>query len=51
MLPLGSSGIVTVFDITLKPRIDEALSKATKVDEEEVDPASVERVKDAAAKA
>ena len=51
VLPVGSSGIVTVFDVTLKPRIDEALSKATKVDEEEVDPASVERVKDAAAKA
>jgi uncharacterized membrane protein len=51
VLPPGSSGIVTVFDITLKPKVDEALSKASKVDEEEVDAASVERAKEAAAKA
>jgi uncharacterized membrane protein len=50
VLPAGSSGIVTVFDITLKPKVDEALAKASKVDEEEVDPASVEQVKEAAAK-
>jgi uncharacterized membrane protein len=50
VLPIGSSGIVTVFDVTLKPKVDDALSKAAKVDEEEIDGASVERVKDAAAK-
>lgn len=49
VLPPGSSGIVTVFDITWKPKVDEALSKASKVDEEEVDGASVEHVKEAAA--
>jgi uncharacterized membrane protein len=51
VLPPGSSGIVTIFDITVKPKVDKALSKASKVDEEEVDPASVERAKEAAAKA
>ena len=49
VLPPGSSGIVTVFDVTVKPKVDEALSKATKVDEEEVDAASVEQAKEAAA--
>ena len=48
VLPAGSSGIVTVFDVNVKPKVDEALSKASKVDEEEVDAASVEKVKDAA---
>ncbi len=51
VLPPGSSGIVTIFDITLKPKVDAALSKASKVDEEEVDPKSVEQAKEAAAKA
>lgn len=51
VLPAGSSGIVTVFDVTLKPKVDEALSKASKVDKEDVDAASVEKVKEAAAKA
>ena len=50
VLPPGSSGIVTIFDVTIKPKIDAALSKASKVDEEEVDAASVEQAKEAAAK-
>jgi uncharacterized membrane protein len=50
VLPVGSSGIVTVFDITLKPKVDKALSKASKVDEEEVDPESVEKAKEEAGK-
>jgi uncharacterized membrane protein len=49
-LPIGSSGIITVFDVTLKEKVDKALSKAAKVDEEEVDAKSVEHIKDAAAK-
>ena len=48
VLPAGSSGIVTVFDVNVKPKVDQALSKASKVDEEEVDAASVEKVQDAA---
>ena len=48
VLPPGSSGIVTVFDVTWKPKIDEALAKADKVDQEEVDADSVEKVKEAA---
>lgn len=50
VLPPGSSGIVTVFDITWKPKVDEALAQASKVDEEQVDADSVEQVKEAAAK-
>jgi uncharacterized membrane protein len=50
VLPPGSSGIVTVFDITWKPKVDEALAKASKVDEEQVDADSVEQVKEAAKK-
>jgi uncharacterized membrane protein len=49
-LPNNSSGIITVFDITIKDKVDEALKDAKKVDEEEVDPESVEKVKEAAAK-
>lgn len=48
VLPPGSSGIVTVFDITWKPKVDEALAKASMVDEEQVDADSVEQVKEAA---
>jgi uncharacterized membrane protein len=50
VLPPGSSGIVTVFDITWKPKVDEALAKASKVDEEQVKADSVEQVKEAAEK-
>ena len=50
VLPPGSSGIVTIFDVTVKPKVDAALSKASKVDEEEVDAASVEQAKEEAAK-
>jgi uncharacterized membrane protein len=50
VLPMGSSGVITVFDITVKPKIDKALGKAKKVDEEEVDAASVDKLKEAAAK-
>ena len=51
VLPSGSSGVIAVFDVTLKPKVEEALSKASKVDEEEVDAKSVEQAKEAAAKA
>ena len=43
--------MIAIFDVTLKPKVEEALSKATKVDEEEVDAKSVEQAKEAAAKA
>ncbi len=48
VLPAGSSGIVTVFDVTWKPKVDEALSDAANVDDEEVDAESVDRAKGAA---
>jgi uncharacterized membrane protein len=51
VLPSGSSGVIAVFDVTLKPKVAAALSKATTVDEEEVDAKSVEQAKEAAAKA
>jgi uncharacterized membrane protein len=49
ILPAGSSGIVALFDVTWKPKVDETLSKASKVDSEEVDADSAKPVKDAAA--
>ena len=51
VLPPGSSGIIAMFDITWKPKVDETLTKASKIDKEEVDAASAEAVKEAAAKA
>ncbi len=48
VLPPDSSGIVAVFDVTWKPKVDDTLSKATKVDEEAVDADSVEQMKEAA---
>ena len=51
VLPPGSSGIITLFDITWKPKIDEALSKASKIDEEAVDADSAAKLKEEAAKA
>ena len=50
-LPSGSSGVIAIFDVRLKPKVEEALSKASKVDEEEVDAKSLEQAKEAAAKA
>jgi uncharacterized membrane protein len=50
-LPNNSSGIITVFDITIKDKVDKALKDAKKVDEDEVDAESVEQVKEQAAKA
>jgi uncharacterized membrane protein len=51
VLPPGSSGIITLFDVTWKPKVDEALSKASKVDQEDVSAKSAQELKDAAAKA
>ena len=50
-LPSGTSGIIALFDITWKPKVDEALKNATKVDQEEVSPESAEELKKAASKA
>jgi uncharacterized membrane protein len=46
--PVGSSGIVAVFDEVWVAQVDTALAKAAKVDREQVDPDSVEQVKEAA---
>ena len=51
VLPPGSSGIITLFDITWKPKVDEALSKASKIDEEDVDADSAAKLKEEASKA
>jgi len=51
VLPPGSSGIITLFDITWKPKVDEALSKASKIDEEDVDAESAAKLKEEASKA
>ena len=51
VLPPGSSGIITLFDITWKPKVDEALSKASKIDQEDVDADSAAKLKEEAAKA
>ena len=51
MLPAGTSGIIAMFDITWKPKVDETLTNASKIDKEEVSPESAAKLKDAAAKA
>ena len=51
VLPPGSSGIIAMFDITWKPKVDEALKNASKIDEEEVSPESAAKLKEEAAKA
>ena len=50
-LPAGTSGIIALFDITWKPKVDEALTKAKTIDKEEVSPESAKELKEAAAKA
>ena len=50
VLPPGSSGIITLFDITWKPKVDETLTKAKSIDREEVSPESAEELKKAASK-
>ena len=47
----GTSGIIAMFDITWKPKVDEALKNASKIDEEEVSPESAAKLKDEAAMA
>ncbi len=51
VLPPGTSGIIAMFDITWKPRVDDALKNASKIDEEEVSPESAAKLKEEAAKA
>jgi uncharacterized membrane protein len=51
VLPAGSSGIIAMFDITWKPKVDEALKNASKIDQEEVSPESAAKLKEEAAKA
>jgi uncharacterized membrane protein len=48
VLPAGTSGIVVLFDITYKPKVDDTLKKASKVDQEEVSPESAQELRDAA---
>jgi uncharacterized membrane protein len=48
VLPLGTSGIVAVFDEVWVAQVEKALAKAEKIDKEKVDPDSVEQVKEAA---
>ena len=49
-LPLNSSGIVAVFEEQWEGDVDKALSKASNVTKEKVDPDSADRVKTAATK-
>ena len=49
-LPAGTSGIIALFDITWKPKVDETLTKAKSIDREEVSPESAEELKKAASK-
>jgi uncharacterized membrane protein len=49
-LPAGTSGIIALFDIAWRPKVDEALTKAKSIDKEEVSPESAEELKKAAAK-
>jgi uncharacterized membrane protein len=51
VLPPGSSGIIAMFDITWKPKVDGALKNASKIDQEEVSPESAAKLKEEAAKA
>ena len=51
VLPPGTSGIIALFDITWKPKVDEALKNASKIDQEEVSPESAAKLKEEAAKA
>ena len=51
VLPPGTSGIIALFDITWKPKVDEALKNASKIDSEEVSPESAAKLKEEAAKA
>jgi len=51
VLPPGTSGIIALFDITWKPKVDEALKNASKIDSEEVDAESAAKLKEEAAKA
>ena len=51
VLPPGTSGIIAMFDITWKPKVDETLTKASKIDKEEVSPESAAKLKEEAAKA
>ena len=51
VLPAGSSGIIAMFDITWKPKVDETLKNASKIDKEEVSPESAAKLKEEAAKA
>ena len=51
VLPPGTSGIIAMFDITWKPKVDETLAKASKIDKEEVSPESAAKLKEEAAKA
>lgn len=51
VLPPGTSGIIALFDVTYKPKVDDAVSHASKVDKEEVSPESAEELKKAAEKA
>ena len=48
VLPPGTSGIIAMFDITWKPKVDETLAKATKIDKEEVSPESAAKLKEEA---
>ncbi len=50
-LPYGSSGIVALFDEQWETDVEKALSKADKVSKHDVDKASAEQAKAAAAKA
>jgi uncharacterized membrane protein len=48
VLPLGSSGIIAVFDEVWVAQVEKALKKASKVDKDQVDRADVDAIKESA---
>ena len=48
VLPLGSSGIIAVFDEVGVAQVEKALKKASKVDKDQVDRADVDAIKESA---
>ena len=48
VLPVGSSGIIAVFDEVWVAQVEKALKKASKIDKDQVDRADVDQIKDSA---
>jgi len=48
VLPVGSSGIITVFDEVWVAQVEKALKKAAKIDKDQVDRGDVDTIKKSA---